>query len=152
MKQLSIVSAILGAVLATAPFFVRAQDAQNTGKLAYERYCASCHGISGKGDGPLAKLQPKPPADLSQLRSLHGGRFPSSVIFEKIDGRNEVAAHGPRTMPIWAKVFKEQEAEAPPCEDNECFYTKFWRGRILAIITYIRTLQERPRSEGYRNW
>jgi len=68
-------------------------------------------------------------------------------------------------MPVWAKIFKQQEMEAPPCQgnecfytkappcqDNECFYTRFWRGRILAIITYIQTLQEKPRTGGYRDW
>jgi len=38
-----------------------------SGKILYERYCASCHGTEGKGDGPAAEtLQPKPP-DLTQL-------------------------------------------------------------------------------------
>jgi mono/diheme cytochrome c family protein len=152
MKQLSIGSVVFGAILATAPIHAHAQEAAITGKVAYERYCASCHGTSGKGDGPIAKLQEKPPADLTQLRSLHGGQFPSNSLFDIIDGREDVAAHGPRTMPVWAKVFKEEETEAPPCEDNECFYTKFWRGRILAIIAYLRTLQEKPRLDGYREW
>lgn len=152
MKQLSIGGAILGVVLATTPLLAHAEEALSTGKVAYEKYCASCHGITGKGDGPLASFQTKPPADLTQLRSLHGGKFPSNQLFDIIDGREVVAAHGPRTMPVWAKVFKEEETGAPPCQDNECFYTKFWRGRILAIVTYLRTLQERPRSDGDRNW
>jgi mono/diheme cytochrome c family protein len=152
MKQLSIGSVVLGAVLTTAPFYAHAQDALSTGKMAYERYCESCHGTSGKGDGPLARVQRKPPADLTQLQSLHGGKFPYNQLFDIIDGREDVAAHGPRTMPVWAKVFKEEETEAPPCEDNECFYTKFWRGRILAIIAYLETLQRKHRRGGYREW
>jgi mono/diheme cytochrome c family protein len=59
MKQSSIGSTILGAVLAAAPLFAHAQEALSTGKVAYERYCVSCHGISGKGDGPLASKDPK---------------------------------------------------------------------------------------------
>jgi mono/diheme cytochrome c family protein len=152
MRPLSTGSVVLFATLTIAPVFAHAQEAQSTGKVAYETYCASCHGISGKGDGPLGKSLKKPPADLTQLQSRNGGKFPSSEVFDIIDGREDVAAHGPRTMPVWAKVFKEQESEAPPCEDNECFYTKFWRGRIIAIIAYIRTLQEDPRSGGYREW
>lgn len=35
------------------------------GKAAYGPYCASCHGVGGEGDGPLAKSLPIPPADLT---------------------------------------------------------------------------------------
>jgi hypothetical protein len=165
MKQLCMGSAVLCAVLTTTFCFAHAQEAQSIGKAAYETYCAGCHGISGKGDGPHANSLTKPPADLTQIQNRNGGRFPSRELFDIIDGREEVAAHGTREMPVWAKIFKQQETEAPPCQGNECFYTKaspcqdnecfykrFWRGRILAIITYIQTLQERPRTGGYRDW
>jgi mono/diheme cytochrome c family protein len=38
-----------------------AQDA----KQLYERSCITCHGPSGKGDGPAGKLLKPPPADLA---------------------------------------------------------------------------------------
>ena len=41
------------------------------GKALYRQYCASCHGINGQGDGPLAKnLTPKP-ADLVERAAHH---------------------------------------------------------------------------------
>jgi mono/diheme cytochrome c family protein len=152
MKPLSTGSVVLFATLTIAPFFAHAQEAQNIGKMAYERYCAGCHGVSGKGDGPLADSLTKPPGDLTQIQTKNGGQFPSKEVFDTIDGRKDVAAHRARAMPVWAKVFKEQETEAPPCEGTKCFYTKYWRGRILAIITYIRTLQKKPRANGDREW
>ena len=56
------------AVLATGVWLVssaarpaRAQDA----KQLYEKSCNNCHGLSGKGDGPAAKILKPPPADLA---------------------------------------------------------------------------------------
>ena len=42
------------------------------GAAAYKKYCAFCHGVAGKGDGPLA---PKGavPADLTDAKWDHGG-------------------------------------------------------------------------------
>jgi len=51
---------------AKAPDTVPAEDAMAeadvaTGKADYELYCASCHGKTGAGDGPLGQvLNPKP--------------------------------------------------------------------------------------------
>jgi putative copper resistance protein D len=36
------------------------------GKQHFERYCTTCHGPGGLGDGPAAKGLPKPPANLSE--------------------------------------------------------------------------------------
>jgi mono/diheme cytochrome c family protein len=152
MNQICTRSAVPGAALLAAPISAPAQETQNVGKAAYETYCAGCHGISGKGNGPDAEWLTKPPADLTQLQKRNGGRFSSDYLFNIIDGRQDVAAHGPREMPVWGKIFKEQDTAAAPCEGNKCFYSKFWRGRILAIITYIRTLQDNRAHSGARDW
>jgi len=59
------------------------------GKEEYVRSCASCHGATGKGDGPAAKSLIKPPADLTRLSEANNGVFPISRIFAAIDGRIE---------------------------------------------------------------
>ena len=47
------------------------QDSIERGKALYRKYCASCHGKNGQGDGPLAKnLTPKP-ADLVERAAHH---------------------------------------------------------------------------------
>lgn len=47
------------------------QESIERGKALYRQYCASCHGINGQGDGPLAKnLTPKP-ADLVERAAHH---------------------------------------------------------------------------------
>ena len=37
------------------------------GQKYFVRYCASCHGTNGTGDGPVAKSLNKPPANLRLL-------------------------------------------------------------------------------------
>jgi mono/diheme cytochrome c family protein len=41
------------------------------GAAAYKKYCAFCHGVTGKGDGPLAPKD-SDPADLTDAKWDHG--------------------------------------------------------------------------------
>ena len=41
------------------------------GAAAYKKYCAYCHGVAGKGDGPLAPKDSHPP-DLTDAEWVHG--------------------------------------------------------------------------------
>ena len=41
------------------------------GAAAYKKYCAFCHGVTGKGDGPLAP-KGSHPADLTDAKWDHG--------------------------------------------------------------------------------
>ena len=97
------------------------------GKYWYLNYCASCHGTSGKGDGRVAKVLTQKPADLTALAAASGGTFPASRVIETIDGRREVAAHGPRDMPVWGRAMR--------------FAPAILRVRIRAIADYVATLQ-----------
>jgi mono/diheme cytochrome c family protein len=49
----------IGAVALALPSAAWAGDAA-AGKVKYEEICATCHGMSGKGDGPAAPADPKP--------------------------------------------------------------------------------------------
>ena len=49
----------------------RNAQGRRVGKNDFEKFCAECHGMSGKGDGPRAKALEKHPADLTKL----GGFF-----------------------------------------------------------------------------
>jgi mono/diheme cytochrome c family protein len=50
--------------LAALPFAARAGDAA-AGKATFETLCASCHGTTGKGDGPAGAALNPPPRDFS---------------------------------------------------------------------------------------
>jgi mono/diheme cytochrome c family protein len=78
------------------------------GKNEYLRSCASCHGETGKGDGPAAKSLPKPPGDLTKLAKNNNGVFPISRVYDVIDGRMQVIMHGTREMPVWGDVFRRE--------------------------------------------
>jgi hypothetical protein len=50
-----------------------------------------------------------PPTDLSLLSQKHGGVFPDAAVRDFIDGERDVLAHGPRTMPVWGRIFQGKE-------------------------------------------
>jgi mono/diheme cytochrome c family protein len=109
-----------------------AQDGRET----FLRYCASCHGSAGKGDGPLASSLTQPPADLTGLARRSGGQYDESAVMAAIDGRRAVAAHGTRDMPVWGAVFEEEGRGEPyPA------YQGLLKSRFL--VDYLATLQER---------
>lgn len=39
-------------------------------------YCASCHGVDAKGEGPVAKSLNVKPSDLTRIAARSGGKFP----------------------------------------------------------------------------
>ena len=47
------------------------------GHKYFVRYCASCHGTDGTGDGPVAKTLVTPPANLRKLGDKYGMPLPA---------------------------------------------------------------------------
>jgi mono/diheme cytochrome c family protein len=64
---------------------VRADEAQ--GRMLYLRDCASCHGLMGEGDGPIARALSTPPANLRLLSDRYGNPLPEDQVARFIDGR-----------------------------------------------------------------
>jgi mono/diheme cytochrome c family protein len=71
-----------------------------SGPLQFRQYCASCHGMDAKGDGPVAPALKKKPADLTMLAKKNGGVFPTQEVHDFIDGSKTAAGHGTREMPL----------------------------------------------------
>ena len=138
MKVISIAIIAFGLSLcATAPD-VYAQKS-DFGKREYDRQCAVCHGKLGKGDGPYAGIVDTRIADLTTLSKSNNGVFPFQRVYEVIDGRRVVKAHGPSDMPIWGDRYRVAAADyhVDVPYDEEAFV----RTRILALSEYINRLQ-----------
>ncbi len=87
-----------------------------TGKIVYEKECLSCHGATGKGDGPKA----------NQLKK-HAGDFSLPKMWEQTDGALFwKTTEGKMPMPKYDKLLTEEER---------------WH-----VINYIRTLAPKPAS------
>lgn len=75
------------------------------GEMVYQRFCAACHGLSLKGDGPVASGLVKKPIDLTTLLAKSKGTFPFDKVAAMIDGRETNRMHGSPDMPVWGEVF-----------------------------------------------
>jgi len=127
---------LLAAGLLPATCF--AQD-MSLGQQYYKNFCAACHGIRGRGDGIMAQVLTRKPADLSALERNNGGKFPMEKVVATIDGRFMVPGHGERMMPIWGDVFRQENKPATAPNGVELSA----QDRILALAYYIRSLQQR---------
>ncbi|MGA8514324.1 MAG: c-type cytochrome [Burkholderiaceae bacterium] len=110
------------------------------GKREFETNCATCHGTSGKGNGPIVDLLKRSPPDLTQLAKKNQGVFPMDRLYEVIEGAN-VPSHGSRDMPIWGRDYRIKDAEY--YMDTPYNADALVRGRILALLEYINRLQVR---------
>jgi mono/diheme cytochrome c family protein len=122
--------AIAGLMLLAAPAYGGERAVPQHAETAYRRYCASCHGVGGRGDGPAAEAFKPPPTDLT--------RSAMSVpeLMKVIDGRRTVRAHGDAAMPVWGEVF-EQELEGSAREHRQALR------EVQALAEYVRALQAR---------
>jgi mono/diheme cytochrome c family protein len=121
----------------------QAQPKFDLGKREYDSNCAGCHGFTGKGDGPyMLVLAKKDPADLTTLTRKNNGVFPIQRVYEVIDGRQALQAHGPRDMPIWGLDYQARAANSFYLDvpyDPEVYV----RSRVLALVEYVNRLQQR---------
>lgn len=130
---------VLGTVTFGVWTIAVAAEQFDIGKREYDASCASCHGRDGKGGGSFAQmLQVKMP-DLTTLSKRNGGVFPVARVYNVIDGREELKAHGSREMPIWGR---QLTAKAAPEHDDYAYEAEaFVRARILGVIDYLYRLQ-----------
>jgi mono/diheme cytochrome c family protein len=115
--------------------------AEDIGKREYDNNCAVCHGVTGKGDGPYAGIIDTMIPDITLLQRQNKGVFPFDHVYRTIDGRMEVKAHGPRDMPIWGNEYNEKAVEYYSDYIAEYNAAGYVRGRILALVNHIYTLQ-----------
>src|SRR4029453_2311867 len=73
---------------AQAPQSDVAQQTAESGARLFRTHCATCHGLSGRGDGPLAAQMRKVVPDLTKFTIRNGGLFPTDRLERIVDGRD----------------------------------------------------------------
>jgi len=136
MRKILIVGALL--ICGLSETAVADEASAEAGAREYANSCAACHGPDGKGGGqpPAARV-----VDLSQLSGKNGGVFPTARVYATIDGRLAVAAHGPRDMPVWGRIYT---VLAGAGQQDPYLTEAAVRARIQALIDHIYLLQEPP--------
>lgn len=136
--------ALLGLAVQVMPASGQADDGHPgflaaSGRITFQRYCASCHGREADGNGAVADVLKVRPADLRMLSMNNDGEYPSERIAESIDGRKAIAAHGRRDMPVWGEVFQTPlvEGAGRPGEGEEDRAAR----KIRELVFYIETIQ-----------
>jgi mono/diheme cytochrome c family protein len=101
------------------------------GHDTYAFYCATCHGASGKGDGPTAAALEIRPPDLTQLSRRRGGTFPRTEVEDFVTGVGRpVPSHGSGDMPVWGPIFRSLD----PSDVRT-------RVRIANLAAYLESIQ-----------
>ena len=128
-------AALLAIAVALSIPQVARSDTEAAGKAQFRANCAVCHGLEARGDGPMAEVLNRKPPNLTLLSRANGGFFPYGVVFDTIDGRDDVLAHGSREMPVWGEVF------LPGGGTHGMDVVLLVYGRILALTRYLESLQ-----------
>jgi mono/diheme cytochrome c family protein len=115
------VLSVLSVVLTPHPGFPQQKGDPKAGKQRYDLLCSSCHGATGKGDGPAsAALTPKPQ---NHADGKHMNALTDKYLFDIIKGGGASVGKSP-LMPPWGTQLKDQD--------------------IRNVVAYIRTLAVPP--------
>lgn len=122
-----VIALTVATVTGTAPDPLR-------GREVFLANCAVCHGDWAGGDGPAAAALGVDAPDLTRIAERRDGRFPYDEVRGIIEGRRQVAEHGPRTMPVWGDEFAEAAGGGP--EGRQAAWE-----RIEALVAYLESIQ-----------
>jgi mono/diheme cytochrome c family protein len=116
----------------------QAQD-MSLGQQLYGDACAVCHGTDAKGGGEFADQLVVSPPDLTKLvKNNPGDVYPFVKVYQMIDGRSGLRAHGSGDMPIWGNVFSRDATGGTQPFSAELLA----RARMVALVEYIESIQE----------
>ena len=129
------IAVVIGVATASAqdPAAARPTTTEH-GSTVFRTYCASCHGESAQGDGPLAAALRRRPPDLTAIAARHDGAFPTEKVYRIIDGRERVPGHGGPDMPVWGDAF---------LRSSESATKETVSARIRRLVEYLDSIQRR---------
>jgi mono/diheme cytochrome c family protein len=102
-----------------------------SGKKIFVNYCASCHGVDGKGNGPAAAALKPAPTDLTTLAKSNEGKYPAGFVSAMLKFGRNPAAHGSSEMPVWGSRFKMLDPSQDPTGQQH----------VDDVVAYIGSLQ-----------
>lgn len=102
----------------------------HSGKQMFKDYCAACHGMDGKGNGPAAEFLKNPPNDLTVLAKANNGKFPAEHFGTVLRSGTEKHPHGTLDMPTWGPLFRSLDQD-------------FAELRIHNLRSYVESLQQK---------
>lgn len=105
-----------------------------SGAQLFERFCSSCHGAKGEGNGPVAPFFKLKPPDLTRIARRHKGEFPAEKVRRIVDGRTAVAPHGAREMPVWGVELVASQGDTPDGQRRA-------EQMIQRLVDYLRSIQ-----------
>jgi DMSO reductase family type II enzyme heme b subunit len=118
------VGSVIGVILFSS---VPALAQDHPGKPIYDRWCAECHGIEGRGDGPAATHMLPRPRDFTearyQIRTTASGALPTDADMLRVIERGMPGT----AMPGWPKLSRSQKTD---------------------VIAYLKTFSRFFESEG----
>jgi mono/diheme cytochrome c family protein len=132
-KLITTVVLSLTVLLLSGPIPSPAAANNEKGRKLFVQYCASCHGVDGKGQGPVAKDLSKPIPDLTRI-AMREGKFPGvriNLVIGGEVGETELSAHGTREMPVWGRVFRTRRGDTAS------------RLNVSTLTKYVESIQER---------
>lgn len=128
----------LGVAMFMAPGAAALAQDNSVGEGAYKVSCAVCHGSDGQGGGEFADVLSIPVPDLTRLTASTSDKvFPYLYVFQTVDGRAAIRAHGTTEMPIWGDSFRQRIGEEAGPYGSELLI----RAKIVALVDYIESLQ-----------
>lgn len=102
-----------------------------SGQQMYVNYCAPCHGVDGRGHGPVAPALKLQPTDLTVLTKNNNGKYPDTHVVSVLQGGSTLPAHGTSIMPVWGPILGKMNVSNP--QDRTL--------RISNLSRYLETLQ-----------
>ena len=111
------------------------------GAEIYQRSCAVCHGPDARGDGMVGALFRIKPPNLTVLARENDGVFPFSEVFQAVDGRRKIAAHGETEMPIWGDLLMDEALLRDDFNADDARYATL--GRLLSVVYFLQSIQQK---------
>jgi len=97
----------------------------------YREFCAVCHGVDAKGNGPAADALKTRPTDLTQISRKNSSKFPTIQIQRIVSGDDVITAHGTADMPTWGDAFRSISSNGT-----------FAEMRVRALVEYLKQIQK----------